>query len=65
MTCQMGILTEVRPLEFDNVTYARGHSQYLFIPYQFNQGREFIHTSCRELTSKIKVPQNIAIQKAF
>ena len=51
LTCQLGTLTEVRPLEFDNVKYARGHNQYLFTSYQLDQGREFMHTSCKALTS--------------
>ena len=52
MTCQLGALTEVRPLEFDNVKYARGHNQYIFTPYQLNQGRELMHASCKALTSE-------------
>ncbi len=55
MTSQLGTLTEVRPLEFDNVKYARGHNQYIFTPYQLNQGREFMHTSCKALTSGMEV----------
>ncbi len=51
LICQLGALAEVRPLEFDNVKYARGHIQYFFTPYQLNQGREFMHTSCKALTS--------------
>ncbi len=52
LTSQLGTLTEViRPLDFDNVKYARGHNQYFFAPYQLNQGREFMHTSCKALTS--------------
>ncbi len=42
----------IRPLEFDNVKYARGHNQYFFTPYQLNQGREFMHTSCKAMTSE-------------
>ncbi len=53
LTCQLGTLTEVRPLEFDNVKYARGYNQYFFIPYQLNQGREFMHASCKALTSEV------------
>ena len=34
LTCQLGTLTKVRPLEFDNVKYVRGHNQYFFNPYQ-------------------------------
>ena len=34
---------EVRPLDFDNVKYAKGHNQYVFTPYQLDQGREFMH----------------------
>ena len=34
MTCQLGTLTEVRPLELDNVKYARGHDQYFSTPHQ-------------------------------
>ncbi len=51
MTCQLGTLTEVRPLDFDNVKNARGHKQYFFTPYQLNQGRKFMHTSCKAQTS--------------
>ncbi len=51
LTCQLGTLTEVRPLEFDNVKYARGHCQYFSTPYQLNKGREFMHTSWKALTS--------------
>ncbi len=46
LTCQLGALTGVMPLGFDNVKYARGHNQYLFTPYQLNKGRELMHTSC-------------------
>ncbi len=53
LTCQLGALTEVRPLEFDNVKYARGHNPYFFTPYQLNQGREFMHTSCKAMTSVV------------
>ncbi len=51
MSTGMGTLTEVRHLELDNVKYARGHNQYIFTPYQLNQGREFMHTSYKALTS--------------
>ena len=48
LTCQLGTLM-VLPL--DNVKYARGQNRYIFTPYQLNQGRELMHTSCKALTS--------------
>ena len=51
LTCQLGTLAEVSPLEFDNVKYVRGHNQYCITLYQLNQGRECMHTSCKALTS--------------
>ncbi len=48
--------------EFDNVKYARGHNQYICTPYQLNQGREFIHTSCKALTSVKAIPLSGSIE---
>ncbi len=34
--------------------YARGHNQYFFTPHQLHQGREFMHTLCKAVTSHIE-----------
>ena len=31
------------------------HNQYFFTPYQLNQGREFIYTSWKALTSEYEI----------